>query len=114
MRRALTVLRGVSLVLAAVAFPIPTSASDLPTLDTYSYCVARIQRNPYYHLPTSELEAQLDLCFGREGDSKRDARWRLRMIPRDDRQKCIDEGIAENSYRAIGQCLDRFTGYLRG
>ena len=116
MRTVHLILRGfVFLALAAVASPIPAVASDLPTLDTYSYCVREIQERRFGH-PKSydEFEWQVSSCYRGEGDAKRDARWRLRMIPKEDRQTCIDEGIAENSYRAIGDCLDRFTGPLRG
>jgi hypothetical protein len=116
--RVCTVLRGfVGLSLAAVASPIATTASDLPILDTYLYCARKIQLYPPYDRPPTnpdEFELRLSSCFQREGDSKRDARWRLRMIPQENRQTCINEGVAENSYRAICDCLDRFTGYLRG
>jgi len=95
-------------------------AAELPELDILELCkpVAREEAAKWsqsMQRPQEDfLESAYTICLHGEVEARRDARWRLRMLRDDDQEICVEQGIAAGTYTAIGSCLDKFTGPLRG
>lgn len=91
-------------------------ATELPELDILELCKGAARKDILrLRLPEEAFrESIYTLCLSREVDAKRDARWRLRMLSEGNQHICIEQGVAADTYTAIGACLDKFTGPLRG
>lgn len=104
----------------ARAFPLGILAVLWSALDILELCkpVAREEAAKWsqrMQRPQEQLlESAYTICLHREAEARRDARWRLRMLGENDQETCIAHGIAAGTYTAIGYCLDKFTGPLRG
>lgn len=104
---------GIILAAASVACAL---AAELPELDILELCKGAARKEILrLRLPEETFRKSVyTLCLSREVDAKRDARWRLRMLSEENQQTCIEQGVAADTYTALGDCLDKFTGPLRG
>ena len=109
-------IRAIFFGVMAVASAACAFAAELPELDILELCKDAGRKDILrLRLPEETFrKSAYSFCLSREVDAKRDAKWRLRMLSEENQQTCIDQGVTADTYTAVGDCLDQFTGPLRG